>query len=137
MSHTTKKTTTNLVCLPYHCVSSTTKGGLRKIPYKARKEILKYLNNSIWVKCWECGTLFHPYKGFEATSHFCCCDCSNDYCEREIKNGVFKCRLCGKTYKGDRKKTEEYYGSCLCPECREGKVACLMRLQKGSKDDEI
>lgn len=85
--------------------------------YKERREILKYLNYSIWEKCWECGTYFHPYKGFESMSHFCCCDCSNAYCERELKQGVFKCRKCGSLYKDDTKR-EDYYNSCMCPKCR-------------------
>lgn len=45
-------------------------------------------NKTCLWKCWECGKLFHPYKGFESTSHFCCVDCSNKYWDREQEQGI-------------------------------------------------
>lgn len=78
----------------------------------------KLRNPDVTKVCWNCGKEFHPYKGFEFTSHFCSCECSNEYCYREVEKGEFKCRNCGKVYK-DEEKTHEYYGSKLCSkECK-------------------
>ena len=73
----------------------------------------KYTN--LW-KCWECGKMFHPYKGFESTSHFCCVDCSNKYWEKEQKKGIRHCRYCSKTYKPRVSTYGNVYKLC-CPDC--------------------
>jgi len=33
-------------------------------------------NPDVTKVCWNCGKEFHPYRGFEVTSHFCSCSCS-------------------------------------------------------------
>lgn len=69
----------------------------------------------VW-KCWECGKMFHPYKGFESTSHFCCVDCSNKYWEKEQKQGIRHCRYCSRTYKPSVSTYGNVYKLC-CPDC--------------------
>lgn len=66
----------------HFCLSSQNKvvsvnkrrGCLLRVVISNELEWKKYTNQvrnktCLW-KCWECGKLFHPYKGFESTSHF-------------------------------------------------------------------
>lgn len=70
-------------------------------------------NPDVTKVCWNCGKEFHPYRAFEATSHFCSCECSNEYCYQEVEKGEYKCRNCGKMYK-DPEKTHYRYGNKVC-----------------------
>lgn len=81
-------------------------------------EQLNLRNLNVLKECWKCGKKFYPVKGYEETSHFCCCECSNDYYDLEVKEGVFKCRYCGKKF---REKSNTIYrlGTLLCSaECK-------------------
>ena len=73
-------------------------------------------NKTCLWKCWECGKLFHPYKGFESTSHFCCVDCSNKYWGREQEQGIRHCRYCSKPYKPSVSTYGNVHQLC-CPDC--------------------
>ena len=69
-------------------------------------------NQEVTKKCWKCGKLFHPMKGFETGSHYCSFDCSkSDHTERKTargtspagvthktKDGKIRCRWCGKLF---------------------------------------
>ena len=110
------------VCLPRTRLCLSTKGGgcLLKVVISNELEWKKYTNQvrnktCLW-KCWECGKLFHPYKGFESTSHFCCVDCSNKYWEKEQKQGIRHCRYCSTPYKPSVSTYGNVYKLC-CPDC--------------------
>lgn len=69
-------------------------------------------NQEVTKKCWVCGKLFHPMKGFETGSHYCSFDCSkaDDTDGRTAgithkdKNGRIRCRWCGKLFPYGKKK---------------------------------
>lgn len=96
------------------------RGCLLRVVISNELEWKKYTNQvrnktCLW-KCWECGKLFHPYKGFESTSHFCCVDCSNKYWEKEQKQGIRHCRYCSMPYKPSVSTYGNVYKLC-CPDC--------------------
>lgn len=112
----------------HFCLSSQNKvvsinkrrGCLLRVVISNELEWKKYTNQvrnktCLW-KCWECGKLFHPYKGFESTSHFCCVDCSNKYWEKEQKQGIRHCRYCSRTYKPSVSTYGNVHQLC-CPDC--------------------
>lgn len=100
---------------------------------------LNHRNRNIVSVCWECGRCFHPVKGYEATSRFCCVDCSNKYYQKECEKGVFKCRVCGKEFTNALNTSGRYSGSLLCSKVCKEKVRVanyekhLASLRKGKK----
>ena len=63
-------------------------------------------NQEVTKKCWVCGKLFHPMKGFETGSHYCSFDCSSKDetngktagLTHKTKDGKIRCRWCGKLF---------------------------------------
>lgn len=108
-----------LFVFPNQGVSNNRRWSLRTV-ISNELEWKKYTNQvrnktCLWM-CWECGKLFHPYKGFESTSHFCCVDCSNKYWDREQKQGIRHCRYCSRTYKPSVSTYGNVYKLC-CSDC--------------------
>lgn len=76
-------------------------------------------NEEVTKKCWECGKLFHPMKGFETGSHYCSFECSGKEDTKGItagvthkdKNDKIRCRWCGKLFPYHKKNRRVV---CFC-----------------------
>lgn len=86
------------------------------------------LNKAVTKVCLECGDVFHPFRGWETTSNFCCFKCAITFYDKEAEQDTITCMVCHKPMKNKYERrwrwnknkaygSHKLEGSRICKEC--------------------